>query len=111
LLQQNAYAHPSPGNVTYAQTALNQATIACALQRYWLTWGKYPETLDALIPLYLSSIPKDVVSGRPMLYQNKGDGRFILRSIGPDEVDGGSKAASDDWLWAFPTNAPPSVVR
>jgi len=46
-----------------------------------------------------------------MLYENTGKDRFILRSVGPNQMDDRNKPASDDWLWSFPTNAPPAAVR
>jgi hypothetical protein len=106
LLQQFYWAGASPAIVVFAQTAANQAVLACALERYRLARGHYPERLEQLIPLYLQIIPNDVVRGRPMLYENPGDGHFILRSVGPNETDDRKNPVSDDWLWSFPTNAP-----
>jgi len=111
LLQQRYWAGTSPALVGFAQTAVNQAIIACALERYRLAHRRYPETLEELIPPYLRAIPNDVVRGRPMLYENTDDRHFILRSVGPNGTDDRKKAVSDDWLWSFPTNAPTAVVR
>jgi len=55
--------------------------------------------------------PSDVVRGRPMIYENDGDGKFTLRSVGPNQTNDRNKPGSDDWLWSFPTNAPAAVVR
>jgi hypothetical protein len=101
----------SPWSVVFAQTALNQAVIACALERYRLAHQHYPERLEQLMPEYSRTIPKDVVRGRPMLYENAGDGRFVLWSVGPNETDDHHKPGSDDWIWSFPTNAPSAKVR
>ena len=111
LLQQPYWAGASPVIVVFAQTAVNQGIIACALERYRLAHGHYPETLEHLIPEYLSAIPSDVVRGRPMIYENDGDGKFTLRSVGPNQTNDRNKPGSDDWLWSFPTNAPAAVMR
>jgi hypothetical protein len=95
----------------FAQTAVNQGIIACALERFRLANGKYPETLDALVPTSLPGIPRDVVVGRPMIYENAGDEHFVLRGVGPNQIDDRKKPASDDWVWSFPTNAAPSASK
>ncbi len=41
-----------------------------------------------------------------MSYQRTDDRHYILRSVGPNEVDDRKNPSSDDWLWSFPTNAP-----
>ena len=101
----NLYGDPGPSR------NLPQAVIACALERFRLTHGHYPETPEQLIPEYLGAIPSDVVRGRPMIYENDGDGKFTLRSVGPNQTNDRNKPGSDDWLWSFPTNAPAAVVR
>jgi len=111
LFQEPYWGGAYPGSFVFAQTAVNQAVIACALERFRLAEGRYPKTLDELVPKYLQAIPSDVVRGRPMLYENSGDDRFILRGVGPNQTDDGKKPTSDDWLWSFPTNAPAAVVR
>ena len=52
----------------YNQTLVNEALIACALERYRLAQGRYPETLDALIPQFAEKIPNDVIGGAPLKY-------------------------------------------
>src|ERR1041385_3415533 len=110
LFQQAYWPGSYAGSVVFAQTSVHQAIIACALERFRLAHGKYPETLDELLPKYLSAIPNDVVRGRPMLYENSSDGRFTLRSVGPNQRDDRKNPTSDDWLWSFPTNAPPAAA-
>ncbi len=107
LLQQYPWSGPGPGLVAFMQNAVNQAIIACALERHYIVNGEYPDSLDALVPELLPHIPNDIVRGRPMLYQHTDDGRYILRSVGPDGNDDRKKKSSDDWLWWYGTNAPP----
>lgn len=110
LLQQYYWNGPNPGLLAFAQTAVNQGILACALERWRLAHGAYPDNADALLPELLDRIPPDLVRGRPMIYQKRDDGQFILRGVGPNEVDDRKLPASDDWLWAFPTNAPAKTV-
>jgi hypothetical protein len=85
------------------QTRVNQALIACALERYHLARGEYPETLDALIPRYIDKIPHDVIGGRPPHYHRAADGTFLLYSVGWNGRDnGGARGKSNadgDWIW------------
>ncbi len=101
---------PSPSQLTFAQTALNQARLAIALERYWLAHGKYPESLGTLIPTYLERVPRDVMTGRSLIYQRLCPDHYILRSFGPDGEDDRKSQSANDWLWAWPTNAGPRVV-
>jgi hypothetical protein len=98
-------------NTAYQQTMLNEAQIACALERYHLAHGKYPGTLDALTPQYLEAIPQDIIDGQPLHYRRTEDGKFLLYSVGWNETDDGGQAlhspgypySSDhskgDWVW------------
>jgi len=89
------------------QTMINQARIACALERYHLAHGEYPETLDALIPQFIDAIPHDLVGGQPPHYRRNADGTFLLYSIGWSQQDRGGHASKStqwdkedgDWVW------------
>jgi hypothetical protein len=113
LLQQAAWWGPSPTLVSFAQTAVNQGIIACALERFRLATGAYPDSLDRLVPVYLRSIPYDIMRGQPMIYQALDNERCILRSVGPNGINDQNNKSSDDWLWAYPgaTNTPPARPR
>lgn len=93
-----------------AQTALHQARVAAALERHWLATGSYPKKLDELVPVRLERVFADVVTGRPMLYERIATNQYVLRSVGLDGADDRISKASDDWLWAYPTNTPPAVI-
>ena len=85
------------------QTKVNQAQIACALERYRLTQAQYPEMLDALVPHLSQKLPHDLIGGQPLKYRRtEGDG-YLLYSVGWDEKDDGGapgKSADDgDWVW------------
>lgn len=92
------------------QTMVNEAQIACALGRYRLANGSYPDTLDALTPQFIEKIPHDIVGGQPLIYHRTADGKFRLYSIGWDEKDDGGLDLSHaktgsvdyskgDWAW------------
>jgi len=89
-----------------AQTAFNQAAIACALERYRLANGHFPEALEALAPKFISRLPDDVLTGEPYKYRLTADGRFVLYSIGWNEKDDGGVPGrhlfddeQGDWVW------------
>ena len=79
LLQQSQWWGASPASVAFAQTSVNQATIACALERFRLANRVYPETLEQLVPALLARVPHDAVSGRPMIYQPVGETSYFRR--------------------------------
>jgi hypothetical protein len=98
----------------YNQTLVNEAQIACALERYHLANGQYPDTLDALVPQFIETIPHDIIGGQPLHYRRTDDGKFLLYSIGWNETDDGGQPsptvksrgidyARGDWVW--PTTA------
>ncbi len=104
LLLQSAWWGAYPASVAFVQTSVNQAVIACALERFRLANSGYPKTLDQFVPALLARVPHDAVSGRRIIYQRVGDGHFILRGVGPNGLDDRKKPASDDWLWTYSTN-------
>jgi hypothetical protein len=97
-----------------AQTGLDQAVIACALENHRLAKGQFPATLDELGSQGMLSPPLDVITGEPMKFHRTTDGRFILYSVGWNQKDDGGKTVSDprtkapdpeqgDWVWpAYP---------
>jgi hypothetical protein len=101
--------HVIPKRAAAAQTAVDEAAIACALERYRLANGQFPENLDALVPKFISQLPNDVISGEPYKYHRTNDGQFVLYSIGWNEKDDGGVPGQilfddkqGDWVWQFP---------
>ncbi|MCW0221041.1 MAG: hypothetical protein OJI67_22120 [Prosthecobacter sp.] len=94
-----------------------QAVLACALERYYMQKGNYPDKLNALLPEFLTAIPLDPLDHQPIRYRQTQDGRYILWCIGFDDVDdlgqvnprsGGSPASmmskffyKGDWAWQY----------
>ncbi|HUZ06042.1 MAG TPA: hypothetical protein VMV89_00995, partial [Candidatus Paceibacterota bacterium] len=62
------------------QESIDLARVACALERYRLAHDDYPETLDALAPQFIETIPHDIIGGKPLHYRRTEDGQFILYS-------------------------------
>lgn len=98
-----------------AHVSLQQTAVACAIERFRLRNGEFPETLDALLPTYLTAPVRDVFSGESLRYKRHADGTYLLYSIGWNEVDDGGVIArtqgspnkvqditQGDWVWPFP---------
>ena len=96
------------------QTLVNEALIACALDRYRLAHSRYPETLGELVPQFADKLPQDIIGGQALHYRCEQDGRFLLYSVGWNESDDGGvtvrqaggavDVAKGDWVWQFPLN-------
>lgn len=91
--------------IAAGQTTVNQAAIACALERYRLANGHFPVSLDALAPAIMPEIPQDALTGKPYDYHLGDDGVFELSCAGwtPKDVPtpgpdylGNYKP---DWVW------------
>jgi hypothetical protein len=93
------------------QTLVNEAQIACALERYRLAHGEYPNALDTLAPQFIENLPRDIINGEPLIYRRIEKGSFLLYSVGWNETDDGGKivlAKGDlqnvtlgDWVWTI----------
>ena len=69
-----------------AQTAVQSGALACALERYRLVNGHYPDRLDKLVPQFTADVPRDVIDGQPLRYRPDGAG-YIIFSIGWNQKD------------------------
>ena len=95
--------------ISQAQTALNQANIVAALERYRLKNNKYPKKLSALKPDYISEIPGDLFHEKDLIYQSNQENSFTIYSRGFNEKDDGGKfyiqnnkinfSSKGDWPW------------
>ena len=99
-----------------AQSSVDLARVAVALERYRLVQGAFPESLDALAPQFLEKIPHDIIGGQPLHYRRTDDGSFVLYSVGWNERDDGGTVAlygpfgesgnvdisKGDWVWRYP---------
>ncbi len=95
-----------------AQATLDQAAVACALERYRLAHGAYPEKLEELLPQFMVALPRDDVTGGPLHYQRRENDTFLLYSLGWMGEDhhglplqpGSLNDRNDNWAW-------PSLAR
>jgi hypothetical protein len=103
---------PQLGNVprrsAAAQATVDQARLACALERFRLATGQFPESLEMLAPKYLPRLPNDAITGEPCKYRRNDLGGFVLYSVGWDQRDDGGvpgKTRYDDkngdWVWEY----------
>jgi hypothetical protein len=106
--------------VIYTQAVENQAIAACALERYRIEHGKYPDTLAAANHPGEKPIPRDMISGKPMGYRKTPDGRYVLWCVGFSGLDHGGTRIPDlkdpahthfgyptykgDWVWSYSGN-------
>jgi hypothetical protein len=96
----------------YAQSAIDLARTACALERHHFAHGEYPETLADLQPEFIRTVPNDIIGGKPLNYRRTPNGKFLLYSVGWNEADDGGVVvlrehstssvddAKSDWVWS-----------
>jgi len=110
-----------PGISFYAQrySALRALVSVIALMRYRTDTGEYPETLHELQSAgYLSALPADPYSEKPLVYRKTDDG-FTLYSVGRDFTDNGglkhewySATPGDDYIyWPVPVREMPDPAE
>lgn len=89
------------------QTALDEAVVACAIERYALAHGgAEPADLGALAPEYLGHMPACVVDGTPLYYTQTPDGRCRLVAKIPllkTEKPEGTMVQGDELVWEYPS--------
>jgi hypothetical protein len=113
-----------PGTLTLArktafgQTAADTAGVACAVERFKLAKGKFPESLEELVPQFIQKLPHDIITEQQLKYRRTADGHYAIYSVGWNEKDDGGvagfkKGESDvpvkkgendapeegDWVW------------
>jgi hypothetical protein len=94
------------------EALLRLARTACALERYRLAHGQYPESLMSLAPQFIAVVPDDVIDGGELMYRRTDNDRFVLYSIGWNGKDDGGEIAltrnrwlndkEGDWVWNYP---------
>ena len=91
------------------QTFVQEAATACALERFRLAQGKYPDVLEALVPNYLQQIPADLLvpTDAKLQYVRTPEGGFKLYSVGFNGVEDGGKPnpsneGNSDLVWIQP---------
>ena len=100
------------GSTVVYQTSINLAVTACALERYRLKNGLYPNTLLDLSPNFIENTPKDILSGKSLIYRMLDRNEYVLYSMGFNKIDDGGKIVigpsgfmsltEGDLVWKFP---------
>ena len=104
----------SPDNAAdRAVTRLELTCVAAALAVYRSANDAYPETLAALVPVCLDSMPIDLYSGKPFLYERRGDG-YLLYSVFENEADdngtdGACGIVDGEWVTSSDPSSDPDM--
>ncbi|MBI4913135.1 MAG: hypothetical protein HY823_10390 [Acidobacteria bacterium] len=97
--------------IAHLQASVDLAGVACALERHRLARGDFPERLEVLVPEFIRELPRDLVTGGPLVYRRTPEGAFVLYSTGWDGKDQGGvlgrskedprtlDPATGDWPW------------
>ncbi len=80
-----------------AVAILDLTRVAAALAVYRAEQGKYPEKLEQLVPSVLATVPDDLYTGKPFIYERKTDGGYLLYSVYENETDEGGTNGDDIW--------------
>ncbi|HWB59919.1 MAG TPA: hypothetical protein VG733_10510 [Chthoniobacteraceae bacterium] len=100
-----------PQKYAIGQTYLDEAAIACEIERYRLAHGALPVALD---DLQMANLPRDVINGQPLHYRVIAPDNYLLYSVGWNETDDGGKvqvndkgivdnntSQQGDWVWTL----------
>ena len=77
-----------------ARQLQDNVAVAFALARYQRANNKYPQSLDALAPTYLPSVPTDAFAGKALIYKPQANG-YLLHSVGVNGRDDGGRGYND----------------
>ncbi len=104
-------------SVCFNDSINRQEIIALAIERHRLATGQLPQTLEALVPAYLESVPQDLMNDQPMRYRVDNDA-YSLWSVGSDQEDNHGQLPNQerangqwranykgDWVWHLPAPA------
>jgi hypothetical protein len=112
ILESVVFEFADAGQYAYAQGSVDLARVACALERYRIWRGEYPDSLNALAPRFIGKLPHDVINGQPLHYRLTDQGQFLLYSVGWANKDEGGKVRhshdrladvrNGNWVWRYP---------
>lgn len=75
----------------WLEVVLDEARIACALERFRAKHGAYPEQLTELAPEFLPTLPSDLYARASFHYQRVGETSYRLYSVGENRTDDGGQ--------------------
>jgi hypothetical protein len=82
-------------NTAIAHERLLMAELALCCYKF--EKGVPPARLEDLVPNYLSRVPQDPFSAKPMIYRPRGGIDDLVYSVGPDGLDDGGRPATRGW--------------
>ena len=81
------FNHLLPELQLHYEATQNSFVAALAIARFERRNSRLPDSLEALIPEYLSLVPTDPIDGKPIRYKKEGELSYKLYSIGLDRRD------------------------
>jgi len=83
------------GSFERAEQVDRNLHVAFALAAYRKDTGRYPAKLADLAPKYLTAVPNDLFSGKPLIYTS-GEKGYFFYSVGINGKDDGGRWYDDD---------------
>jgi hypothetical protein len=109
--------HDVPAQVRYVETAERVARAGQAVHGYRVAEGRYPGSLEDLVPARLEAVPVDARFGRPLRYERLEGGAVVYsawdgRSDEPldDPPDPDDPGASAESSWKLIRERSPTLV-
>jgi hypothetical protein len=86
-------------NLAYLRVSI----AAVAVERFRVAHGQLPQSLNDLVPQFLSAVPADPFDGKPLRYHRLAKG-YVIYSVGADGQDDGGREKPADWKSGDKTN-------
>jgi len=92
--------------LAFVETDVREGIAACALERYFLRDGEYPEKLENVVPRFLPAVPLDPFDLSFLRFRRPAPQSFVLYAVGLDRIDGGGisghSGSTGDVVWGEP---------
>lgn len=75
---------------------LHATAVVIAVRQFEQTQRRPPDVLQDLVPSYLAQVPVDSFSNEPLRFRRKVDGKWIVYSVGPNQIDEGGEQPKVD---------------
>jgi hypothetical protein len=73
---------------------LHSAAAAVAVEHFRRDTGRWPASLEELVPAYLKAVPRDSFDLKPLCFRKLADG-VVIYSVGSDRTDDGGEVRID----------------
>jgi hypothetical protein len=77
-----------------ARARLRSAVAALAAERFRRVHGRWPASLEELVPAFLKDVPRDPFDGQILRFRRLSDG-VVIYSVGSDRADDGGQVYID----------------